>query len=111
LIKYYIQSYEILLNRIFPSCSKARGERVDQTLTILDLKGSSMKMMSKQVYNFIQLASKVAQDNYPEILGKMFIINAPLLFNGVWTVIKPILDEKTRNKIVIVGSGYKDKLL
>jgi hypothetical protein len=69
-MKYYIQSYEILLDRIFPECSKARGERVEQTLTILDLKGSTMKMASKQVYDFIQLASKIGQDNYPEILGK-----------------------------------------
>jgi hypothetical protein len=110
LIKYYIQSYELLLNRIFPACSKAKGRRVDETFTILDLKGSSMKMMSKQVYNFIKLASTVAQDNYPEILGKMFIVNAPMLFSGVWAVIKPWLDEKTRNKITIIGSGFKDKL-
>lgn len=53
LIKYYIQSYETLMKRIFPACSQARGSRVDQTLTILDLKNGSMKMASKQVYNFI----------------------------------------------------------
>lgn len=70
IIRYYIQSYEVLLNRIFPSCSKAAGKKIDQTLIILDLKGSSMKIMSKQVYNFIKLASNVAQDNYPEIMGK-----------------------------------------
>ncbi|EAR98487.2 CRAL/TRIO, amine-terminal domain protein (macronuclear) [Tetrahymena thermophila SB210] len=111
LIKYYIQSYEILLNRIFPTCSQAIGHRVDQTVTILDLKGIPMKMLSKQVYNFIQLASKVAQENYPEILGRMFIVNAPMLFSGVWAVIKPWIDEKTRNKITIIGSGFKEKLL
>jgi len=41
----------------------------------------------------------------------MFIINAPMLFSGVWAVIKPWIDEKTRNKITIIGSGYKEKLL
>ncbi|KRW99487.1 CRAL-TRIO domain [Pseudocohnilembus persalinus] len=111
LIKYYIQSYEILLQRIFPACSVLKGEKVDQTVTILDLKGASMKMMSKTVYNFIQLASKVAQDNYPEILGRMFIVNAPMLFTGIWQIIKPWLDEKTRNKITIMGGKYKEKLL
>jgi hypothetical protein len=36
-----------------------------------------MSMIGKQVYNFIQLASKVAQDNYPEILGRLdFNFNA-----------------------------------
>lgn len=41
----------------------------------------------------------------------MFIINAPMLFSGIWTVIKPWIDEKTRNKISIIGSSYKEKLL
>jgi len=70
LIKYYIQGYERLIHQIFPACSKAAGHRVDQTVTILDLKGASLKMMTGQIYDFIKLASKIAQDNYPEILGK-----------------------------------------
>jgi hypothetical protein len=40
----------------------------------------------------------------------MFIINAPMLFSGIWAVIKPWLDEKTKNKITIIGSGYREKL-
>lgn len=41
----------------------------------------------------------------------MFIVNAPMLFSGIWAAIKPWIDEKTRNKIVIIGSGFKEKLL
>lgn len=29
LIKYYIQSYELLLKRIFPACSEAKGTRIE----------------------------------------------------------------------------------
>eukprot|EP01017_Pseudomicrothorax_dubius_P025728 TRINITY_DN2810_c0_g1_i2.p1 TRINITY_DN2810_c0_g1~~TRINITY_DN2810_c0_g1_i2.p1 ORF type:complete len:183 (-),score=47.57 TRINITY_DN2810_c0_g1_i2:606-1154(-) len=111
LIKYYIQSYELLINKIFPACSKAAGKRIEQTLTILDLKGGSTSMLSKRVYNFIQLASSIGQNYYPEILGKMFIINSPMLFSGIWAVIRPWLDEKTRNKITIVGSKYDQQVL
>lgn len=110
LIKYYTQSYERLLKQIFPSCTAAAGLPCNQTVTILDLKGGSMGMVSKQVYDFIQLASKIGQDYYPEILGQMFIINAPMLFTGIWTVIKGWLDEKTRNKIKILGSKYEKDL-
>jgi len=110
LVKYYCQSYERLLKDIFPGCSKAAGQPVAQTCTILDLKGGSMSMMSSQVYNFVQLASKLGQDYYPEILGQMFIVNAPMLFTGVWAVIKPWIDEKTRNKIKILGSKYEKEL-
>ena len=41
----------------------------------------------------------------------MFIINAPMLFSGIWAMIKVWLDEKTKNKITILGSSYKEELL
>lgn len=34
-----------------------------------------------------------------------------MLFTGVWAVVKAWLDEKTREKIQIVGGGYTKKLL
>jgi hypothetical protein len=36
----------------------------------------------------------------------MFIINAPMLFTAVWTVVKKMLDEVTVKKIHIIGSSY-----
>ena len=71
LIKYYIQSYERLILNILPACSKAAGKPITQCVTILDLKGGSTSILSKKVYDFIKLASTIAQDNYPEILGKL----------------------------------------
>ena len=41
----------------------------------------------------------------------MFIVNAPFLFSGVWAIIKPWLDKKTRDKISIHGSGFLKELL
>jgi len=34
-----------------------------------------------------------------------------MLFTGVYAIIKGWIDEKTRSKIIIEGSGYKEKLL
>lgn len=36
----------------------------------------------------------------------MFIVNAPFVFTGVWSVIKPWLDARTKDKIKILGSNY-----
>ena len=77
----------------------------------MDLNGGSMKILSKKVYGLIQLASKVGQDYYPEIMGQMFIVNAPMLFTGVWAVVKGFLDERTRQKIKILGGKYQKELL
>lgn len=41
----------------------------------------------------------------------MFIINAPMLFTAVWSIVKAFLDEVTLAKIQILGSSYKSKLL
>ena len=57
MIKYYVKSYESMLSEKFPACSAAAGFPVEQSLTILDLGGSSMKLMKKKVFNFIKLAS------------------------------------------------------
>lgn len=109
--KYFIQCYEHLLHVKFPACSKATGKRVSSTIYIMDLKGGALKLIGGKVYDFIKAASKIGQDNYPEVLGKMFIVNAPLVFYGVWNMIKPWIDERTRNKISILGSSFKKELL
>jgi hypothetical protein len=53
LVKHYIQSYEILMRLRFPACSAVAGTRIEQGLTILDLNGGSMKILSKKVYALI----------------------------------------------------------
>jgi len=95
---------------IFPACSRAANKPITQSVTILDVKGFSMSMMSKTGRDFLTMASKVGQDYYPEILGQMFVVNAPMLFTGVWAIAKTMLDEKTRGKIKILGSKYEKEL-
>ena len=41
----------------------------------------------------------------------MYIVNAPMLFTGVWAVVKGFLDEKTRKKIFIKGGKFQNDLL
>jgi CRAL/TRIO domain len=38
---------------------------------------------------------------FPELLGQMFIINTPGLFNMIWKVFAPLLDSRTTDKIKI----------
>lgn len=111
LMRAFMHSYEYLTRKIMFACSAERGEQVQQTLTILDMNGFGVSMMSKQMYALLQKGSGIMQDNYPENLGKMFIVNAPMLFTGVWAIAKGFIDERTRKKINILGSGYKSALL
>ncbi|EDR04921.1 uncharacterized protein LACBIDRAFT_237398 [Laccaria bicolor S238N-H82] len=102
--------YEKFLTERIPACAKAAGHPVETSCTILDLNGVSLSNFYR-VKDYVNKASSVGQNRYPETMGKFYIINAPYLFSAVWAIIKPWLDEVTVSKIEILGSGYKDALL
>lgn len=41
----------------------------------------------------------------------MLIVNAPMLFTGIWAMVKMWIDDKTKSKIQILGSSYKKEIL
>jgi hypothetical protein len=110
MLQHHVYEYEKLVNYRFKACSIAFGTHVEQSTTILDLKGVSLSGFSS-VFSLVKQVSAISQNYYPEMLGKMFIINSPMLFTGCWALVKPILDEATVKKIDILGSNYTSKLL
>lgn len=68
------------------SCAKCDEDIIDNLCIIFDLNDFSTANMDYQfVKNLIWLLSR----HYPERLGICLVINAPVLFYGCWTVIKP----------------------
>jgi hypothetical protein len=111
MMKYYIKEYERLMKYRFPSCSKARGSIIEQSLTVLDMDGVGLGMLAGKTKEFVKIASDIGQNYYPEMLGTMFLINTSFMFGAVWSLVKGFIDEKTRNKINVEKSGYAKKLL
>ena len=60
---------------------------------------------------FLKNASQTAQNHYIERCNRVFIINVPLFFNLAWKVIAPLLSQRTRDKIKILGNKFKSELL
>jgi hypothetical protein len=58
----------------------------------------------------LKVTMDVAADNFPEMLCKTIIVNAPWVFNTLWYIIKGWLDARTAAKVVIVGAKYKKEL-
>jgi hypothetical protein len=110
MVKYQIKTYERLISHIFPSCSAESKKYIHQTTTIIDLKKLSTKLLNKKSYGLLKAVAQTSQNYYPESLGQLFIINTGLLFKAAWAVCKGFLDEKTRSKILPLGSDYKKKL-
>lgn len=61
--------------------------------------GVGMSHISGQVKGLLSKITSVDQGNYPEMMGKTFIINAPGMFKLVWGIVKRFLDARTLTKI------------
>ena len=109
--EYFVNLYERLLYVIFPVLSLHHNRRIDRTVLIIDLADVNiMKLFDGDLKKFLKFSSKISQDFYPELLGKSFIINAPWIFKGIWSIVKIWLDKKTVDKFVIESGPAADKL-
>jgi hypothetical protein len=124
-LKFWTQSYEELLFKKIPACTKNGGKNPQipglpapsvlaplQTLTILDLKGVGLGHVNMKVKEFIERSNAVSSLNYPEILGAMYIVNAPGVFPLIWNAVKGMIDPGTRSKMhVLTAKQTREKLL
>mmetsp|Transcript_9037 Transcript_9037/g.17692 ORF Transcript_9037/g.17692 Transcript_9037/m.17692 type:complete len:309 (-) Transcript_9037:402-1328(-) len=104
LCRHYVFVSEFLWNVIDPNDES-------MALSLFDCEGCGMGFLAGKTMELFKTTSKVIQMHYPERSYKMIVINAPWWFKTVWALISPLLDPRTKEKIVILGSDYKAKLL
>ena len=85
-------------------------KEVSKQVVILDLAGMSYAV-DRIALNYVTSSLTMDQNNYPERLKKLYILNAPWFFTGIWAIVSPFLDAKTRDKINILGGDFLDTLL
>ena len=110
MLQNLVVEYEKLADPRLPACSRKSGQLLETCCTIMDLKGVGLSKVSS-VYTYVQKASAISQNYYPERLGKLYLVNAPWGFSSVFSVVKGFLDPVTVSKIHVLGSGYKAELL
>jgi hypothetical protein len=54
---------------------------------------------------------KVCEPNYPERLKHVIIVRAPWIFATLYALVKPLLNEGTSNKVVILADDFASTLL
>ncbi|KAF2000393.1 SEC14 cytosolic factor [Amniculicola lignicola CBS 123094] len=110
MIQNLVCEYEKMADPRLPACSRKAGYLLETSCSIMDLKNVGIGKATS-VYGYLGAVSAISQNYYPERLGKMYVINAPWGFAGVFSVVKRFLDPVTVSKIHILGSGYKTELL
>jgi len=110
MLQNLVVEYEKLTDPRLPACSRKSGVLLETCCTIMDAKGVGITQIPS-VYGYLQRASAISQNYYPERLGKLYIINAPWGFSGAFSVIKKFLDPVTVAKIHVLGSGFEKELL
>ncbi|KAI9561415.1 SEC14-like protein [Daphnia sinensis] len=104
--KYVIGNLEksILEAKSNPERYTLSPTSIGQCTVILDMAGFSMRHLTYKPaldVGFEMLQWNEA--NYPESLRRVFVINAPKIFSILYSLSKPFMHEKTRNKVRIYG--------
>jgi hypothetical protein len=110
MLQNLVVEYEKMADPRLPACSRKAGQLLETCCSIMDLKGVGL-WKAKEVYGYLQRASAIMQNYYPERLGKLYVINAPWGFSSVFSVVKRFLDPVTVSKIHVLGAGYQKELL
>lgn len=84
------------------------GFKQRRVTLIVDL--AKLGDLDRAVIKYAKSIAKIDQDHYPEHLAKLYIINAPMLFSGLWRIVRVFVDDRTKEKITICGSDYRQAL-
>lgn len=86
--------------------SKETGIENRGYYVITDLKGLGLKAISNQ--KATQFMSNCTAENYPEMLDKVYLVNAPWIFEKIYGIMTPFLDKDTVSKFIISSGIPKE---
>ena len=77
---------------------------VETCSAVLDVQDMKLAQVTREFLALVKGIAAIDKDQYPETLGKLFIINVPSVFPFVWRTVQFFLDPATAAKIEIFGA-------
>lgn len=100
LMHNYLMITEFLWQVIEPDDNK-------KCISILDVEGIGISDFAGEAVEYVRKAAGVSGKHYPERCAYIFVINVPSWFNMIWNTVKGMVDEVTREKVIIVRGKKK----
>lgn len=80
-----------------------------QSTAIYDMEGLSMGHIThKQNVEVSIEGTQIFDANYPELMKRLFIINAPWIVSVGYRILRPLVNEKTANKVIIYSHDQEE---
>ncbi|KAH9553198.1 hypothetical protein CY35_09G105900 [Sphagnum magellanicum] len=84
---------------------------IEKAIKVAPADGKLVGIIDLKDYGFKNLDSRgfiagfdILQSHYPQRVEKLFMVNVPLIFNGLWKVVSPFIKDAVREKIVFVDN-------
>ncbi|KAK4164714.1 CRAL-TRIO domain-containing protein [Cladorrhinum sp. PSN259] len=96
--------HDYLTRFVLPLCSAMKpGEPVTSAVYLVDI-GSFTLKQAWSVRGYAQDISKLLATCYPEVIDRVYVLNAAPYFAKIWSLIKKWVDPRTASKFIIVPS-------
>ena len=102
LMKYHVWEQEACMEMCKRQSLRV-GYIVETLTAVIDVKHMVLSQVTRDFLNIVKGIAKIDQTQYPETLGRFFIINTPAVFPLVWRGVRAFLDPVVASKIEIFG--------
>ncbi|EED11489.1 SEC14 cytosolic factor, putative [Talaromyces stipitatus ATCC 10500] len=102
-------AHDYLTRFVFPLCSVMKDRPrpsvpITSAIYLVDLSAFTMKQ-GWDIKNYTSDIGQLLMMGYPEIIDRLFVLNAPLYFGWMWGIMRKWLDPGTVDKVVIVPAS------
>jgi len=109
-IDHMLRHYALVTEFMWKYVSPHENGPRSKGITVIDLEGMRLRDFAGDVISFVKQVAKFTSLYYPERSGNIFIVNPPSFFRVIWSVVQPLIDPVTLEKIRVVKSSDRDSI-
>lgn len=91
--------------------AKNSGKPIEQVVSISDMEGLDTDYMWRPGLEFNKQITAMLEQNYPEILKRVIMVNVRPVFHTLYNLTKHFVNEETRAKFIVLGPNWKEEIL